>query len=250
MTMATIETARIAGRVAEILPFYPDVPPQSWERALIDRVALGSLRIEECDRTEAQLLDRERSRARSRWLERQAAEIRHLVEELPRDPASVAPRLESTYLGARWKLASWDDLAVELHENGDWAPTSETLAWNLVGLRPPRNHPPIDPRTLRAHRSAVLERERGRLARLAEETLRARHDRESAEAERSAETSPLLAKVRKDRDRAWEELRAACRLLPRAAGTGRPVPRAEPRRGRIQGTGRANPIVPCAEWFD
>ncbi|MFO0957459.1 MAG: hypothetical protein U0800_08320 [Isosphaeraceae bacterium] len=179
----------------------------------------------------------------SDWLERHAAEIRHLVEELPRDPAAISPRIESTYFGARWKLASWDELAAMLHEQGDWPHSLETLAWNLVGLRPPRNHPPIDPRTLRTRREEILERERARLARLAEETLRPRYDRAVLAAERAADASPELGKIRKDRDRAWHDLRATCRLLPKAVTPARHGLRDLPRATG----GRANPIIPYQE---
>lgn len=245
MAAMDIDRAAVADRVAEVLPFFPDVSPDSWELALVERLALASLRIEQCDRTEADRLDRERARARSEWLERHAAEIRHLVEELPRDPARIAPRLESTYFGARWKLASWDELASMLHDQGDWPHFSESLAWNLLGLRPPRNHPPLDPRTLRVQREAVVDRERVRLARLAEEDLRPLYDRDVLAAERTAESSPVLKQVRDDRDRAWADLRAACRLLPRAVTPARSNVRGGP--GRDRDRGRVNPIVPCLD---
>ena len=109
----------------------PQNPHQGW---LVDQVAILSLRIDRCERTERRERDKVCLRAELTWDDDRRLEAEVLGGLLARKPAETVETLRRTPQGCEWLMTRWAMLAyaADTSQGAGWTADQTALAFDLL----------------------------------------------------------------------------------------------------------------------
>src|SRR4051812_18743692 len=114
--------------------FFRTLKPQNHFHCwLVTEIALLSLRIDRCKRTERRVRDKIAIRAELSWDEDRQLEAILLGGQLGSRPDVVVQQLRKTPQGCEWLMARWAMLAHSADVKGSWTPGQVRLAFDLLG---------------------------------------------------------------------------------------------------------------------
>ena len=169
-------------------------PASAEDEWLFGQVVVNSVRVDACQRLEAELRRKRSSAPRSPGTRTADATPRRSRSRSLATPPALFYRLLATKQGCEWLLDRWRALGAALMERGTWTEAQRVLAVNLLGTPvefrdAPVWHSPAD----------VVADEVARLLLLKSTALDALDARERAAAEKglAAEPGEAVAKVRR-----------------------------------------------------
>ncbi len=151
-------------------------PADHFQRWAVAQAAMESVRVEHCQRQEADQRALLAFRAELSWDEVRALDAAALAETLARKPALVSRQLRTTAQGCAALLGRWELLKLILIASGGWDDAQQAMALDLLGvpvalragsmlLEPPAGADPVE------HLKALVDDEIARLSELQEGVL-------------------------------------------------------------------------------
>ncbi len=110
-------------------------PQDQYQARLVEHVAIWSVRIDRCERTERRVRDKISLRAELFWEDDRRLEVEILGGQLHQRPAQVVETLRRTPQGCDWLIGRWAMLAysADNQPNHEWDGDQITLAYDLMG---------------------------------------------------------------------------------------------------------------------
>ncbi len=109
-------------------------PADHFQRWAVAQAAMESVRVERCQRQEADQRTLLAMRAEHSWDEVRSLDAAELAERLSRKPALVSRQLRRTAQGCEILLERWALLTLILHASGGWDDAQQALALDLMGV--------------------------------------------------------------------------------------------------------------------
>ncbi len=161
---------------------------------LYSQMIVSTVKIDRCQRDDAELATYFASRAEMCWDDDQAVLAEELAAKLSRRPGLVSKQLVVTLHGCRWLIERWRSLGSVLESGETWTEVERSAALDLLGFEGPMRHniedfgtDPGAPETLALIRDE-LERLEAR-----KERLESLDDKERSAAARGFRIEPLKA---------------------------------------------------------
>ena len=115
--------------------FFDALRPQNqYQARLVEHVAIWSVRVDRCERSERRVRDKISLRAELFWEDDRKLEVEVLGGQLHHRPAQVVETLRRTPQGCEWLMARWSMLAysADIHPEHAWDAGQITLAFDLL----------------------------------------------------------------------------------------------------------------------
>src|SRR5262249_18189916 len=103
-------------------------PADAHEEALVEQMALDSVRLERCRKHFVVLCHDYAVRAQLCWDDGRRLEAEHLAARSAKDPARVSRQLRRTRQGCELLIERWEGLGRVLREAGEWTDAQRALA--------------------------------------------------------------------------------------------------------------------------
>ena len=113
-------------------------PQNQYQSRLVEHVAIWSVRVDRCERSERRVRDKISLRAELFWEDDRRLEAEVLGGQLHHRPAQVVETLRRTPQGCDWLIGRWAMLAhaADTHPEHTWDADQITLAYDLMGTPP------------------------------------------------------------------------------------------------------------------
>jgi hypothetical protein len=126
------DTPTIQGRIFEL--FGPLKPQNEFHTWLVERIAVGTLRIDRCERMERRARDKVALRAELTWDDDRKLDAEILGGQLARKPAQTVEALKRTPHGCDWLIGRWALLANVADAQETWTADQISLAFDLQAV--------------------------------------------------------------------------------------------------------------------
>lgn len=107
-------------------------PANVYERTMVSRMALASVRMELCKRAESSRRKARTRRAAGRFERVLVRSLEQGIALFEEDPGEAVKELEATSLGCRWMIDQWKALEQTITSGGFWAADQFAQAFALV----------------------------------------------------------------------------------------------------------------------